>query len=438
MKMFKGIFSDSNSSHGNMLVELLLSVALVIMIVPFILRYHQDAVIRAENVAITNQMTEVQVALERYIFEHRAELLRTVGHNIVRVELSELAAYGLPEEILSAPADKFQLRILKSSDATGASSLQGVIVRASDDLSPLRTREIVQLSSGSMGFIDGTHAYGTYGAWHADTIDMGIDVSDGIIETTSVNRDNALYLWRVPSDDSDDAKMMSGLNLGGHDVRNISFFNADYAEFTEWVTTPRIVSDKLIFQNRTTIDGEFSTSSATVAGILSSDSKNMEISGKLSLADIAKMKTLTTDNLWVTKLTLGGVSIEADDDLALLNVNQSLDMTSGRISAIYVSVGFAGSVSPRLYVSDKIIDSMNTDFYWDASSQKARFMDASFVELNRMATLASLRMGDSATESGRLFGAVSANKNATVSDFMNAISEIQTRVRGKYRLLNLD
>lgn len=420
-----------------MLVELLLSVALAALIIPFLFRYQHSSIERAQNIAITNQMTEIQVALERYIVANRDELLRTVGRNITRVELDDLAEFGVPQSVLDAGDEKYQLRILKSSDASGQSTLQGVIVRASDDITPLRTREIVNLSGGSMGFVDGTHAYGTFGAWHTDALDMGVDIDNGIIETTSVNRDNALYLWRVPSENPDDAKMMSPLNLGGHDIKNAAFINSDYATFNEGLTAKEIVSDKIIFDNRTTIDAVFSTDAATVSGMLSSDSKNMEISGRLSLADTAKMSSLTAENLWVSKLTLSGLSIEADDDLALLKINQSLDMTSGRIEAVFVSVGFAGSMTPRLVVYDRIEDSTNPQYYWNVKSKTARFSDASFVELNRMATLATYYEGDNSTSAGQIFGAVSANKNATVSDYMNAISEIQKRVSAKYRLLNL-
>lgn len=437
MNINKNIFSIFNNSRGSMLVELLLSVALAALIIPFLFRYQHSSIERAQNIAITNQMTEIQVALERYIVANRDELLRTVGRNITRVELDDLAEFGVPQSVLDAGDEKYQLRILKSSDASGQSTLQGVIVRASDDITPLRTREIVNLSGGSMGFVDGTHAYGTFGAWHTDALDMGVDIDNGIIETTSVNRDNALYLWRAPSENPDDAKMMSPLNLGGHDIKNATFINSDYATFNEGLTAKEIVSDKIIFDNRTTIDAVFSTDAATVSGMLSSDSKNMEISGRLSLADTAKMSSLTAENLWVSKLTLSGLSIEADHDLALLKINQSLDMTSGRIEAIFVSVGFAGSMTPRLVVYDRIEDSTNPQYYWDVKSKTARFSDASFVELNRMATLATFYEGDNSTSAGQIFGAVSANKNATVSDYMNAISEIQKRVSAKYRLLNL-
>lgn len=415
----------------------MLSVALAALIIPFVFRYQQSAIERAQNIAITNHMAEIQVALERYIVANRDELLRTVGRNITRVELKDLAQFGMPQSVLDAGGDKYQLRILKSGDASGQSSLQGVIVRASDDITPLRTREIVNLSGGSMGFVDGTHAYGTFGAWHTDTVDMGIDIENGIIETTSVNRDNALYLWRVPSENPADAQMMSPLNLGGHNIVNASYINADYAEFNEGLSATEIATDKLIFSNRTTIDNEFTTSTATVAGMLSSDSKNMEISGRLTLADTGKMSSLTTENLWVSKLTLSGLSVEAPDDLAILKINQSLDMSSGRIEAMFVSVGFAGSMTPRLVVYDRIQDSIHPEYYWDVQSKTANFVDASFVELNRMATLATYFEGDNSTSAGQIFGATSANKNATVSDYMNAISEIQRRVSEKYRLLNL-
>lgn len=433
----KNIFSAKYNTRGSMLVELLLGVALAALIIPFVFRYQHNAIERAQNIVIKNNMTEIQVALERYIAVNRDELLRTVGRNITRVDLDDLAPFGLPQAILDAGDDKYQLRVLKSTDVSGQASLQGVIVRASEDITPLRTREIVKLSGGSMGFVDGTHAYGTFGTWHTDAIDMGVNITDGIIETTSVNRDNALYLWRVPSDNPDDSKMMSALNLGGHDLKNASRINANYAEFSEGLTALEVATNKMIFDNMFAINSPFLIGSATVSGSLSSDGKNMEVYGQLSLADTAKMSSLTTENLWVSKMTLSGLSIQAEDDLALLKINQSLDMSAGHVAAMFVSVGFAGSITPRLIVHDRIEDSVDSRYYWDLKSDVANFVDASFVELNRMATLATYYEGDPSTISGQVFGAVSANKNATVSDFMNAISEIQKRVSAKYRLLNL-
>ena len=438
MKQKTSIFNHTNNSRGSMLVELLLSIALATIIIPFVFRYQQNAIVRAQNIAITNQMTEIQVALERYILENRTDLLKTVGRNITRVELEDLASFGLPESVLNSPQDQYQLRILKSTDATGSATLQGVIVRNSEDITPMRTREIVNLSGGSMGFVDGAHTYGTFGAWHTDTVDLGIDIKEGIVETTSVNRDASLYLWRIPSENTDDATMMSPLNLGGHDIVNVKFLNAKYADFTEGFKAFKTVSDKLIFQNRTTIDQTFKTVNATVSGTMSSDGKNMEIAKKLSVSDTAKLSSLTTENLWTSNLTLSGLSVQTDDDFATLKINQALDMTSGRISAIFVTVGFAGSMTPRLVVYNKIADSVNPQYFWDADSGVANFSDAMFVELNRMATLAHKKYGDAKTVASQTFGTVSANKNATVADFMNAIHEIQTRVRGKYRLLNLE
>lgn len=438
MKHAKGIFNHKNNSHGSMLVELLLSIALATIIIPFTFRYQQNAVVRAQNIAIANQMTEIQVALERYIIENRTELLKTVGRNITRVNIDDLAQFGLPESVLENNRNQYQLRILKSTDATGSATLQGVIVRDSGDITPMRTREIVNLSGGSMGFVDGTHTYGTFGAWHTDTTDLGIDITEGIVETTSVNRDASLYLWRMPSGNTDDATMMSPLNLGGHDIINAKFLNAKYADFAEGFKALKIVSDKLIFQNRTTIDQVFKTVNATVSGTMSSDGKNMEITHDFIVSDTAKLSSLSAQNLWASNMTLSGLSVSSEDSVTTLKINQTLDMMSGRIDAMYITVGFAGSMTPRLVVNNRIEDSGNSDFFWDANTGTANFADASFIELNRMATLAQKKYGISGTFTGQTFGAVSANKNATVADFMNAIHEIQMRVRGKYRLLNLE
>lgn len=432
------MFSQDMAQRGDMLVELLMSVALAALVLPFLFRYQQDAVYRAENVAYVRQMENVQTALERYIVDNRSDLLKTVGRNIVRVNISDLADYGINENIIAENGDKYQLRVLKSSDATGQATLQGVIVMTDQDISPLRTREIIALGGGNMGFIEGTHAYGSFGVWRADTIDLGLGQTDGIVGTTGVRRDNALYLWRVPSTNADDATMMSALNLGGHDITNAKFFDAASASFGETLHVGRLVSDKVIFQNRTTIDSKFSAQSAVCAGILSADARSMEIANTFTMSDLGKFSNFTTGDLWVNNLTLGGLSISDTTKAAILKINQALDMTGGRIDAIFATVSFTGSITPRLVVKDRIEDSIDPEFFWDVKYNTAHMSDMALTTLTDMAPYAVARETDRRTESGQLFSAVAANKNATAADYMNAIVEIQNRVRAKYRLLNLE
>lgn len=436
----KRFFREKNENQqGSMLIELLMSVALAAIIMPFIFKYQQNAVMRAENVVITRQMQDIQSALERYIMENREVLLNTVGKNITRVNLSDLVEYGISADLVENSSGKYQLRVLKSNDVDNKATLQGVIVFQSDDISPLRTREIIALGGDSMGFIEGNRAYGTFGAWHADTVDLGVIASDGIIETTAVNRDNALYLWRVPSDSPSDATMLSGLNLGGHDITNIAFFSAAGAQFDETLTMGATVAKDTIFENRITIDNSFEVSSATVSGTFSADSRTLDVSGTLGLDDTAKFSSLTTDDLWVYNMTLGGFSsYTEEDEPVILKVNKSIDMINGRIDAMYVTVGFAGSISPRLVVYNRIEDSINPNYFWDAGLGVANFLDVQFEELNRMAVMAVYEEDGKNTESGQIFGTVSSNRNATASDYMNAISEIQNKVTAKYRRLNLE
>ena len=444
MKTRRNIFSEflSRPSSGNMLVELVLSIALAVLIIPFIFQYHEDAILRAQNVTIVKNMQTVQGVLERYIVENREQLLRTVGKNITRIEVADLSEYGLPT-FVTDNADKYQLRILKSSDTTGSATLQGVVVYSSSDISPLRTREIVNLGGGSMGFVEGARTYGAFGAWRNDALDMGVNVLDGIVGTTTVKRDNALYLWRIPSSDLSDATMMTPLNLGGHDIKGVKFLDAMRLQISESLTFNTLVSRDVVFENRTSIDTIYTSNSATVFGGLSADGRNMEVSGTFLLADLGKFSAVETANLWVTNLTLAGLSVSAYDENeneipATLKIAQTLDMTSGRVEAIYTTVGFSGSMTPRLVVYDKIEDSKNPAYYWNVSEQTANFVDVTLAELNRLATLAAYVERVGGSESSEIFGATSANKNATAADYMNAISEIQNRVRGKYRLLNLE
>ena len=156
-------------------------------------------------------------------------------------------------------------------------------------------------------------------------------------------------------------------------------------------------------------------------------------------ADTGKFTSLTTGDLYVSNMTLGGLSINSDlDGPALLNVNRSVDMTGGTIDAMFVTVGFAGSITPRLVVYDRIEDSNNPAYFWDLNASVANMFDITLQNLTDLAQLAVAYENASNTESGKIFGAVAANNNATVSDYMNAISEIQARVRAKYRLLNLE
>ncbi|MDE5616033.1 MAG: hypothetical protein K2I81_04355 [Alphaproteobacteria bacterium] len=435
MKLRRTIFNTPPEA-GGMLVELMLSIALAMVVIPFIFRYQQRAVRRAENIAVARQMEGVQNALERYIVAHRDELLAPVGKNITRLALSDLVSFGVSEDLVADAGDKYQLRVLKSADLNNQATLQGVVVFNDGDISPMRTREIVNIAGDRVGFLDSGRAYGAFGAWSSAGLDLGLPDAGGIVETTTALRDNAKYLWRVPSADSSDATMLSALSLGGHDIKSVSFFNSRSARFDELLSVGELAAGDLIFQNRTSIDKKLSSVSATVAGALSSDSKNMEVVGKFALSDLGKFTNFSVADMYVTNMTLAGLSISGIGGVSMLKVNQALDMTSGRIDAMFVTVGFAGSITPRLVVRYRIEDSINSAYYWDASNGVANLSDVSFAELARMAPMALAREG-AGTSAARIFGAVAANKNATASDYMNAITEIQKEVRKKYSGLNL-
>ncbi len=436
MKFKTKIFAEKNVKRGTVLIEFLLTIALAASLMPFIYGFQMRAISRAENVRVAREMQKIQSVFEHYIVQNKDKFLTTVGRTIIRVNLPELIDYGLDENFVSATADKYQLRILKSSDTTGQATLQGAIVLNNPEITPLRTREIVSMGDDKIGFIDGTRAYGGFGTWRANTADFGLDASSGIIQMTSINRDNSLYLWRVPSENPNDATMMTALNLGARDIKNISFVNASGFSLQETYEAEKVVVNDLIFRNRTAIDSEFKAIGGLVSGTLSGDSKNISVGGTFNLGDLAKVSSFTADNLWTNTLTVSGLSTPSGE-ISTLRAAGALDMTEGRVNALYVTVGFTGSITSRLGVKDKIIDSVDPNFYWDAQSRTANLVDINSPTLSDMAIKVVRRESVSGTIASRVFSGVSVNKNATMGDYMNAINEIGNNVRAKYRLLNL-
>ncbi len=436
MKKITRIFSGHNTCRGTVLIEFLLTIALAGTLLPFIYGYQNRAVVRAENVRVTRQMQKIQGILEKYIVDNKDTMLTTVGRNIIKVKMSDLIDYGLDAAFVEAVGDKYQLRVLKSNDYGDQAALQGVIVLTDSEITPLRTREIVSMGDDKIGFVDGNRAYGGFGTWRVNTADLGVDATSGIVQTTAIKRDNSLYLWRVPSDGATDATMLSALNLGGRDIINSSFVNTAGLSLDESFAANKIVTNDLIFKNRTTIDTKFTTQTAVVSGTMSGDSKNIAVTGTLSVAESAKASSFTADNFWVNHLTLGGLSTPSGS-AATLRSSGTLDMTEGRISAMFVSVGFTGSITSRLNVKTKIIDSVNPDFFWDVQSRTANLVDINSPTLSDMASRVLRRESVSGTTSARIFSSVTLNKNATVGDYLNAIREIGQNVRAKYQKLNL-
>lgn len=434
----KYLFFYRNSQSGGMLMELMMSIALAAIIIPFVFRYQQTSVERARNISVAKQMEIVQKSLERYIIKNKNILMNPTGKNITRVRIEDLVNYGLPEYIVQNYSKDYQLRVLKSADNNNKSVLQGIVILSNGDISPLRTREIVNLGGGQLGFVEGNTTYGGFGAYRINASDFGMNNTKGLIGTTETTRGNTEYLWRLPSENEKDSTMLSPLNLDAHDINNVRFFDASRAQFEERLNVGKIAVGSLSFSNRTTISSVFSANTAVVNGAFTSDSKNLNVSGTLYLADSGKFSSFYTNDLYVNTLTLNGFSVESTSGKpSSLKIIGDMDLMFGRINATYVSVGYTGSVTPQLSITDKIQDPKDSSFYWDVRGRKARFADLNSPELNRMASQIIKIESKPGTSATSLFGTVSANSNATVGDYINAINNMQSQIRAKYEMLNL-
>ena len=438
-------YFSPRAQRGGMMVELLLALALAAAMLPFLLRQETQRVMRAENVKAARDIALVKSALERYIDDNRRSLMSTISRNVVRVGIRDLEEYGLPLESVVSP-EKFQLRVVKTADRGGRSFLQGIVVMDADDITPVRTREIAALSGDTAGFADGGRAYGVFGTWANNTNIWNARFSDtSILDMTQTFVSGDEYLMRVSSDNPDDAAMMADLSLGGHSVSGAKVVASETARFAEFVNGAGINAARLVMENRPTLDGNISVSGeTTVAGALSSESRLMEAE-RVSVSGQSRFNLVTAGELWAGDLSLSGISISSDGvSPAVLSVNRAIDMVGGRVSAMLVTVGFTGSVTPRLVVRSLIEDASNPEYFWDVAGSRAVFSDLAVPVLNQMMQAAVKKEAASgqslvaATDSMRIMSAVAANSNATVTDFMHALSEIEARVTAKYIQLNLE
>jgi hypothetical protein len=421
-------------------MELLLSLALIALLLPFVVRWEKARINRAENLMITRNMDVVRAGLERYMEERRKEFLTSVTRNIFRVRIADLADYGVPAELIEKHGDAFQLRVLKSADIADSSVLQGIIIMSAGDLTPLRTRELVMLSGESAGFIDGASVYGAYGTYATSVGAIGAGgYSNSVAASTRSMRSGDDYIWRVPSDDSRDATLLSNLNMGGHAIKNIRYLDSRSAQFEETLNAREIAAGKIVYDSRAELSGNINvTGETTVNGILSSDARNMQINGEIILDNSARFNNVVANELWADTMRLEGLSVSASDKKpAVIKINQTIDMTGGYISALFVTVGFTGSLAPRLIVKGLIQDGASDAYFWDASEGVAVLSDLSFPLLPAMMRAAVASEG-AGTESHRVMAPVAANSNATVADFMRGLSEIKDRVTLKYQSLNLE
>ena len=421
------------------MVELLLSLTVIAVMLPFIVSWQKDRIVRAENIVIANNISTVRDALERYMDAHKKEYLTTVSRNITRVHIGDLAEYGVPPAIIEKHGEEFQLRILKSMDIAGQAVLQGIVIMNARDLNPMRTRQLAMLGGEGAGFIEGNIAYGAFGTWGATVGEIGArGQTDSLATNTRRIRGGDDYIWRLPSDDVLDATFAGDLDMGGHEILNARYLDARSARFEESFAAYEINAGKLIYPNRAELSGEIEiTGESTVNGILSSDSRSMQINGDIVLDNSARFNSVSTRELWANNMTLAGMSVSsADGRPANLRVSQTLDMSGGRISALFVSVGFTGSLTPRLLVRNLIRDTTD-GYHWNVDDGDAYMSDIIFPNLNQIMKTTIPAEG-AGTETYQIMSAVAANSNATVADFMHALETIKSRVSAKYQNLNLE
>jgi hypothetical protein len=419
------------SEHGASLLELLLSLAVFMSMMPFVYRFAMDRKEQAANMAIVSEIEVVRNALEQYVAANKQKLLAPMSANVVRVKQSDLE--NIPPR---TDRSSIQLRVVKSKDSAGRSFVQGIVIFDEKSLTPLRTRQIALSGGQEAGFADGNMLHGAFGTWRTPL--SAVDAVAGgnsILAQTRPFRSGGDYLQRLPSSSPLDATLQSDLDMGGHNVSDTKSMTAASVRFLDTLTANSIEISRMTVANRLDWTAGINVfGDALVNGPIISDGRSVD-AARISVAGDSHFRSVSTDELRADNLYLSGFSVGSQPGSApILSISGTLDLAGGHVKAMDTIIAFSGSVAPKLVVSGRIEDSADGRFHWDMSGE-AVLGDLLLTDLNKLAKIAYSREKTGMTETERIMGPTFQNANATAADFLRALNAATKAVESKYQAL---
>jgi hypothetical protein len=410
---------------GAGLLELLLALGVFMAMMPFAYRFALDQRDKAADAVAVRKIRLVKDALEQYIFDNKQKLLEPVSANITRVRLADL---NLPAEELAG--SKVQLRVVKSKDSAGRAFVQGVVIFDEGNMAALRTRQIAQSGGEASGFADGRMLYGAFGTWAAPMSKFGANVgAHAVLAETRPFRSGGDYLQRLPSKSAADATMQSDLSLGGHNLVDVKNIAGENVEIQDLLTADSIEATRANVMNRLDWAAPIEAfGEASVLGPITSDGRAID-AAEINIFGKSQFRSVSAEEMVAENLYLSGFSV-AGTGPAILKISGTLDMAKGHVKAVEASVGFSGSVSPKLVVSSRVEDSANPKFFWDAGGA------ANLGDLQMTALWPLMRAAFSAERTGKtevenIVAAAAANANATAGDYLRLLDAAERAVRSK-------
>jgi len=423
MNAKRKMFLYKNHQHGGMLMELMLSVAISAVLIPFIFNYQKNTIERARNIAVVKQMEIVQNALEKCIESNRAELMKPASTNYIYTDGSEclmltdgtgqhgLIKYGLNESFVNDYKDDYVLRILlkKKSANSNTGVLQGVVLLQQNGITAMRTREIVDVGGGKLGYTNANTVYGGFDSFETQSSNLGLTNMNGVVGITSAIRraTNNQYLWRLPTDAAADSTMLSDLDIGENEIENIGTLTGQDIYFDSYIGA-MIESRNLTFEknvNKSLSDSNIGGDSRLSAVMKPNADTTCSLEGygdaSLSISSQAKFK----GNVYCQKYTTNNLNINTTANVKEFystGEEGTLFTSSGGDRSIHSiqkptnkasNVVVSGNLSlPNLTVKCIApIDATNTVHYYNVSGDvcggegyKASFYDIKIEKLGKL------------------------------------------------------
>lgn len=303
--------------RGNMLLELGIVLAIVLMLLPTAMNHTADQQQEKIWTGVAAHLSFVANAGKRYVRDNRTTLLSQVNNGPVVISGQTLRNLGYLPAGFSLTNDSgqfYQLAIAKDPGQAGQ-LVAFVLTTGGSDIPYKGLRQIASDTDGMGGYVwTANTAIGADGGWQARLSDYGLSAQQGRLATflsadalgTDADESDRLYRYQVAGR-PDLNRMHTDIDMGGNNLNNAATVNGQTGNFSGNV----IANGNVAANGSITANGNVATNSNVTAG--NTITANSDISSNNGWI------VTNNDKGWINQTHGGGFTMTDNDWIRAVN-----------------------------------------------------------------------------------------------------------------------
>lgn len=213
------------SCSGGILLEVLLMLAIMMVIFPFMQKDIKKRTDNIRNQKVAKDLLRLKGAVEVYL-KKRPD----IKEGLQDIDFSELVDSGLPKSFkkVNILDQTYKVRVKVSKDADLNFVYDAIIIATGNDkIPPLRLHDIVKVSKGFVGYVDGDLVYAPSWQLAIQPWSVNNDINDtSLVVKTGLSKKDYKYISRVPNYGTATMQTDLYLNLNNiYDVKHLFVIN---------------------------------------------------------------------------------------------------------------------------------------------------------------------------------------------------------------------